>query len=867
MTESNKNITPPRLGQWLLESFCSYDFQSTALWDLEELFQHHIATKGVFRARWLYYQEVFSIIFHLFSKGKSQHSLNNIAMFKHNLIISLRNFKRYKGTFLINLFGLAAGLASALLIFLWVNDELTMDRFREIDSDRHYQVLVNSKESETIRTRTYTPGPLTKALEADFPEIAYGIPIISDPYYKGVLSINDVSLRAFPLFVGDQYFNVFSCEFLYGNKKTALTDQNNIVISEPLATSLFQSADKAVGQMVNFKSEYFSGSYRVTGVFKPNRKASVQNDIIFTFERFLTGRPELRKWINGGVEAHLVLNEGVDVAQFNAKIKDYLFDKTNTDSETLMTQKYSEKYLYGQYDNGVPVAGRMTYVKIFSFVALFVVIIACINYMNLATAQASRRVKEIGVKKVVGAHRRALMYQYFAESVFMSSLSLVLALGLVMLLLPRFNEITGKQLAIEMALDIGLPILFITLLTGVISGIYPGLYLSGFKPVLALKGQSKTVAGGIWLRKGLVIFQFATSLVLIITVIITYKQTQYVQTANLGYDKEHIISFEREGALIDDAEAFLAEANKLPGVVHFSSMWGAIPGEISGGYYFKWKDQDPEDLKVNFSFVEGHYNIAELLGVELIEGRLLSDEFATDDMAVVINETAAKLIGYENPVGEKFYARKMCEIVGVVKDFHYAGLQEKIAPFFFILDKTGDYFVVKIEGNNQRETIQRIEELHESFNPGLPFEFKYLDVEYQALYEEESRVASLSRYFAAVAIGISCLGLLALTAFSTQRRFKEVAIRKVLGSSSLGIIRLLSREFIILIFLSILIALPVGYYLMQIWLQDFAYRIDLKPVFFILAGGITLAIAWFTIVTQTAKSSRVNVSESLRLDG
>lgn len=785
-------------------------------------------------------------------------------MFKHSILIFLRNFKRYKSASFINLFGLSIGLASALLIYLWVNDELTMDHFGEKDSKRHYQVFINNNYSDRIVTQEQTVIPLVDVMEKEFPEVEYTIPIIQSPYYEGVLSSEGQFFRADPQFVGNRYFDVFSCDFVAGDKASAWSDPNNVVISESMALGLFKDVDQAIGKSVFFNNKTHSGNYVVSGVFKPDSEASSAFDLLLTYDLFLAGRPDMMNWWSEGTLAHVVLSEGVDLDQFNIKIKDYLKTKVKGTQRTLFAQKYSDKYLYGVYENGYPVEGRIVYVRIFSLIALFVLIIACINYVNLSTAQASRRIKEIGVKKAVGAQRSSLIYQYIAESMFMTFLSLVLAIGLISLVLPQFNEITGKQLSINLDPGIGIPILVITFLTGFISSIYPALYLSAFKPVLALKGKMGGGSGGRWLHKGLVVFQFAISVLLIISVTVIYQQISFIQTSNLGYDNEHLISFRKEGKLAEDAEAFITETKKVAGVVNASHMWGRLPGKIGTKGNLQWKDQDPELKSTLFHSIEGGHDMAKLLDVEIKEGRFLSKDIPSDKTGIVMNEAAIAIIGYEDPIGQKFWVREMCTIVGVVKDFHFEGMHEKIKPFFFTVHPSGNTFMVKIEAENQNETISKLQDLYSEFNPGYPFEFKFVDQGYQKLYLDEQRIATLSKYSAAIAIAISCLGLLALTAFTTQKRFKEVVIRKVLGSNQRSIMSLLSREFMILVFLAVVLAMPVGYYFMKNWLDNFAYRIHLGPQYFVLAGILVLAIAWLIIMVQITKSAKVNVAESLR---
>lgn len=397
-------------------------------------------------------------------------------MFKHNILISFRSFKRFKSTFIINLLGLATGLASALMIYLWVNDELNMDKFNEKDSDRHVQIIYSYPTSGTIFTEINgTPNPLFEALAKEMPEVEYSVPVISDPYYQGILSKGKNNARAQYQFIGQGYFNLFPGDFIHGNKDEILSDKGEVLISKKLALSLFQSTEKAMGQLVELKDEGYGGSYLVSGVFKSIRNTSTPADMLLSYELFRN--EESMKWYNGGTQAHLILKEGVDIVQFNAKIKDYLKTVWKNSNYILYAQPYSERYLYGNYEQGLPVAGRIIYVRLFSIIAIFVLVIACINYMNFSTANASRRIKEIGVKKAIGAHRKSLIYQYFGESIFMAFFALGIAMIISYLLLPQFNEITGKQLTFDFSPNIISAVLAITLFTGLISGVYPALHL------------------------------------------------------------------------------------------------------------------------------------------------------------------------------------------------------------------------------------------------------------------------------------------------------------------------------------------------------------------------------------------------------
>ncbi len=789
-------------------------------------------------------------------------------MFKHNLIISYRSFLRFKSTFLINLLGLATGLASAILIFLWVHDELTMDVFNELDSNRHVQVIHTYPTSGSYHTNTdgSTPNPLFASLPKAMPEIEYSFPVQADVSYKGVFSAEESSIRAKYQFIGKGYFNVFPLDFIHGDKHKVLSDKNEVIVSKKIALTLFQSTEKALGELVELKDAGFGGSYIITGVFDSSPNASAQFDVLFSYD--LIREADLMQWYNSGTQTHLVLKPGVDLEEFNGKIKNFLKTIYPNWEDILYAQPFAEKYLYGKYEQGEPVEGRLIYVKLFSSIALFLLVIACINYMNFSTAKASGRIKEIGVKKVMGADRKSLIIQYFGESLLMSFIALIIALAIVAILLPQFNEITGKQLTFNVTKNVVGWVLGITTLTGLISGCYPALYLSGFKPVIAMKGRLKSDAKGLLFRKVLVIFQFAISVILIVSVIVIYKQVEFIQTSNLGYDKDHSITFPNEGKLEEDREAFFSEIRGTTGVVMASHMSGDLPGGIGYSQGYKWEGMGSEDKSLRFYQIRGGYDLIDLLGIKLKEGRHFSKDFSTDKDAYIFNEAAIKAMNLADPIGQKIGNfnpnANTKEVIGVVENFHFQSFQEEIRPFIFSLTEKSEKFIIKIQAGAEQETIERIRGIYQNFNEGYPFEYTFLDENYQALYASEQRITVLSRYFAGIAIIVSCLGLLSLTSFNTQQRFKEIAIRKVLGSNSLRIVRLLSSDYTKLVLLAILVALPVANYLLKNWLDGFAYRIDLAPIYFILGGGLVLFLAVTTILIQTAKIAHINVTESLR---
>ncbi|MEX2233805.1 MAG: ABC transporter permease [Cyclobacteriaceae bacterium] len=786
-------------------------------------------------------------------------------MFQHTLLLIYRNYKRFKTTFFINLIGLSSGLACAIFIYLWVADELSMDKFHEKDSQL-FQVMTNQNRSDQISTIVQGPGLIPEALAAEFPEVehAVGSSGAGDIF---ILSMPGKNVNAAGQFAGKDFFKIFSYPLLRGDKDQVLAEKNSIVLSEEMAMALFNTTENVVGKMIEWQAHSMSQQVMITGIFKDvPRQSSVQFDFVTSFEMYKELLGNDLHWGNHNAITYLQLKETTKLAQFNAKIENFIKKRDPGSILTIFVRPYSDNYLYGKYENGMVVGGRITYVRLFSAIAIFIVIIACINFMNLATAKASRRIKEVGIKKAMGAPRKTLMAQYIGESLLMSFLSMVLAVLIVDIFLPQFNVITGKHLFLPLTGNLILVITAITLFTGLLSGSYPALYLSRFNPALVLKGKFNVPSGEQWARKGLVIFQFTLSIIFIVSVWVIYKQMEYVHTKHLGYNKDNVIYFKTEGAVENRLETFLDELKKIPGVVHASSMWGSVAGHTSFTVgSFDWEGIDP-DVIVQFGHLGINYDMLELLGIEMAAGRRFSRDFPSDTAAIILNETAIKMMGLKDPVGEKFglWGNKY-EIIGVTKDFHFKSFHEDLTPFFFrLIRHEFSKVMVKIQAGKEKETIANIQEFYKKFNPGYAFDFSFLNSEYQAQYSAEQRVATLSKYFAGLAILISCLGLFGLAAFTAERRLKEIGIRKVMGSSVLGIVYLLSGDFNKIVLAAIAIAVPLSYFGTNFWLNNFAYKIELEWWYFSGAGLIALGIAWLTVGMQAWKAARVNPAKCLR---
>lgn len=609
-------------------------------------------------------------------------SLNNHSMIKHSLLLIYRNFLRFKSSFFINLIGLSTGLACALLIYLWVNDELEVDKFHEKDS-RLFQVMENVPHAEGITTSADTPSLLAEILAKEMPEIAYAAVSTPPSWFPKVnLSVGGNIIKAAGLFVGEDYFNVFSYSLIQGDRNQVLSDKNSVVISEEVAMKLFNTTENILGKTIDWHLGQFKKQSLISGIFTgtpPN--SSIQFDFVLPFKAFHDLVPGTGEWdTRGPFFTYVVLKEGANIDPFNAKLTGFIQSKTNDSLRNLFIKPYSESYLYGEYENGAKAGGRIEYVKLFSLIALFILLMACINFMNLCTAKASGRRKEVGIKKTFGASRKTLMLQYLGESMLMTLFSLILAITFIELFLPQFNEITGKQLTLTFNLQVTLVLLGITLGTGLIAGSYPALYLSGFNPVAVLKGKFNTSGGERLARKGLVVFQFTLSVIFIVSVLVVYKQMEFVQTKNLGYDKDHVIYFESEGKVPESMDTFLAEVKRIPGVVNTSSMVARVQGGPTASV--GWKGETSNDV-IQFRPFQVNYGLIETLGIEMKAGRAFSRNYGADHTKIIVNEAAIKAMGLEDPIGKTFNNK---EIIGVVKNFHFQSLHEEVKPSFFILD-------------------------------------------------------------------------------------------------------------------------------------------------------------------------------------
>ena len=786
-------------------------------------------------------------------------------MIKNYFKIAWRNLVKDRQFTFLNLLGLSIGLACTLMIYLWVHDEMSVDKFFVHDA-QIYQLMEIRKAGGAKAISDESSGMLGEALAARMPQIQYAAAVAPpDWFQKFTLSNGEKNIKASGQYAGKDYFNIFSFRLLDGDKNKVLADKNSIAISDELAEKLFGTTQNLIGKPIRFQHDR---NFFISGVFeKPSSHSSQQFDFVLSFEYMKDIYPWVKTWTNTGPHNFVLLRKGTNINAFNKQIAGIVTENTGDTTRAAFATKFADNYLLNTFSHGSRTAGKMEYVRLFSVIAIFILLIACINFMNLSTAKASRRLKEIGIKKVMGARRPQLIFQFLTESILLAAFAMILAIVIVWGLLPQFNQLTGKEIRLGYEPGLILKLLIIVLITGLASGSYPAIYLSGFKPISILKGKFRSSFADVFSRKSLIVFQFALSSLLIVAVIVVYQQIHFIQKTDPGYNKDNVIRFNSEGRIQNSEDAFVAALKKIPGVVNTSYTSHNMIGRNYGDYGLSWEGKDPNEADYFEGFGVG-YDFIETMDMHMAEGRSFSRTFGNEDSTIILNEAAVKMMHLKNPVGKTIkYFDQNRQIIGVVKDFHFESLHEPVKPCFIILEKAGnvwDKIMVRIKGTDHAKTIAAISHLYESYNSGFPFDYNFLDESYQKQYLTETRVGILSKYFAGLAILISCLGLFGLAAFTAQKRQKEIGIRKVVGASVKDIALMLSKEFFKLTLIAVLIAFPLAWWVMNGWLQSFAYRIKISLIVFLIAGFSVLLITLLTIGFQAIKAAIANPVKSLR---
>jgi putative ABC transport system permease protein len=788
-------------------------------------------------------------------------------MIKNYIKIAWRNLIKNKAHSFINITGLSVGLACSVLILLWVQNELGMNSFHK-NGKNLYQVYERQYYDNKINGQYLTPGLLANEIKRQVPEVAYATS--ADPDQWHTFKVGDKIISMEGASADSSFFKMFSYPLLQGTAQNALKDPSSIAVSQKMAVAFFGSPQQAMGKTIRLDDRK---DLMITTVFENvGTNSSLKFDYLINYQSYLLDNPWLKDWDNNDPLTYVQLRADANPAAVDRKIRYIVhdlnkFEKKGTFTQELGLQRFDEVYLHSNFTNGKIDGGRIAYVRLFSVVALFILLIACINFMNLTTARSVKRAKEIGVRKVVGAVRGVLIKQFISESLMLTAVAVIFSLLILVALLPFFNQITQKQIELPFAQPVfWLKLLLITLITGVISGSYPALYLSSFNPVKVLKGAMKLDTGTTLFRKGLVVFQFVLSVVLIIGTMIVSKQVNYIQSINLGYDRDNLVYIPMHGNLVTSYEVFKNETLKIPGVRSVTRMSGSPTDITPSTVGVAWEGKDP-NTKVSFSDAAIGYDFMSTLKLKMVAGRDFSKDFATDSAGYIINETALKRIGYTDPIGKPFtmWGNKG-KIIGIVKDFHFNSLHEQIKPLILQYGEkwSEGNVLVSITAGKTREALAGMEVLAKQLNPNFPFNYTFSNEEYNKLYNNEQVVSKLSDSFAFLAIFISCLGLLGLAMFTAEQRVKEIGVRKILGASVASLFALLSSEFLVLVIIALLIATPVAWYAMNDWLRTFAYYTPIEWWMFAIAGGLIIGIALLTVSFQSIKAALVNPIKSLR---
>jgi len=790
-------------------------------------------------------------------------------VFKNYLKTALRNLSRHKGYSMINIAGFAIGIACCILIILWVQDELSYDRFHENLDDLHRVVEEQHYTDGTIFPIARTPYPVGPALLKDYPEIINFTHFTL--YGRVLIEYQDKSFyeRGFA-FADPAMLEMFSFPLLKGDRETTLADTNAVLISADMAKKYFGPEDP-IGKIIMLDN---SVDFQVSGVFENIPSNShLQFDFLGPFETFIRISGWGTQWGNNSYYTYVQLARNAHREDIAPKIYEYIKKIHPKSGTKFLLQPVKDIHLHSDFaiDLGGQSENRAKYVYMFSVIAVFVLLIACMNFMNLTTARASRRSLEIGVRKVVGANRVNLMRQFLGESILTSVLSLIIAVGLVGLALPAFNRISDKDLSLD-SLPIGLlaaGLMGIALVTGIFAGSYPAFLLSAVKPLGVLKGSARLGSKNSSFRKILVTCQFSISIGLIMATFIVYRQLDFMQRKNLGYNQEHIVYLAERGDFWNSYDTFKTELQRNPDIVSITAASSIPTHTVTSTSGVDWEGKDPE-FNVLFTQFNVDYDYFETLEMEMAQGRAFSRDFPTDaSEAFILNETCARLTGMDDPVGKTFTLwGKSGPIIGVVKDYHFKSLHATIEPLVLRMFRKewNRYVIIRIRSVDVTGTLKAIEAAYEKFHSGYPFEFQFLDEALNALYSSDKRTGKVFRSFMFLAIFISCLGLFGLASFMGDQRAKEIGIRKVLGASVSGIFFLMLKEFVKWVLLASAISWPLSYYVMARWLENFAYRTNIALWVFLVSGILGLAVAVLTVSYQSLKASIANPVDSLRYE-
>jgi putative ABC transport system permease protein len=777
--------------------------------------------------------------------------------------IALRKIKREKGTSFLNIAGLTLGMACFILIVLWVQNELSFDKFHA-NKDRLFRIQNKLSSGSYANSLTYALPPV---LKEKYPEVEEFARVW--PWHRSLVKYRDKSFDEENYYLTDPgFFKMFSFPFIHGDPETALQDKYSVVLTQRAAQRFFGD-ENPVGKVLYLAAH--DADFKVTGVIEnipPN--SHLQFDMVSRVEWL--GEDRLARWSEWVAPAYVLLRPGATADSVNSKIagiyREYIDPEYDVEP-VLQPLTRVHLYWYGR-------TGSIVEIYIFSIIAVFILVMACINFMNLSTARSTQRAREVGLRKVVGATRFQVIKQFLGESLLFSCLSMVFALLCVWTVLPAFNNFTAKALTlfsganVSMFLILSLTVLF----TGIIAGSYPALFLSSFRPVQTLKNRMTKNSGGSVFRRILIVFQFTLSAGLIVCTLIVSKQLRYVQKKDLGLNREHVVVLNNNPDLGKRFDAFREELKSTPGVLNVTSA-AQMPMQVGQSVPINWEG-NPGKEPVLWAYTMADYDFFETFDMEILQGRSFSKKFPTDEKsACIINETAAKMLGVENPIGTSIYFGHMAldpslrnlQVVGVVKDFHYRSMYNTIGPFLFRIYKPYHFYVfVKLDAHQIKEGLQNTKTIFAKYAPDYPFRFEFMDEAFNRQYASDRELRRLFNLFSVLSVIVACLGLFGLASFTAEQKTKEIGIRKVLGARISDIVTLNAKEFLKWIAVANLIAWPLAYYLMMQWLNNFVYKTGIGPGVFLLASGLTLFVVLITISYQTIKAAVANPVDSLRYE-
>lgn len=862
---ANFQISPPKWPLKFLRWFCDPALIEDVEGDLSELFSERKEKSSV-SARMLYLIDVLLLIRPGIIKNfKLNIGLINTTMIKNYLKVAFRNAKRYKGFTALNILGLVIGLVSSILILLWVNDEIRIDKFHT-NGDRIYQVFRNMKQAGgMVRTTWTVPKPAADLIRAEYPEVDDVVQVSWTINMDIEFGESSSEERGF--FVTPNFLSMFSFDVITGDANTALNDVNSIMISRTVAEKYFGSfwKEKAVGSQFKLDG---NREAMVSGVFENiGDNSSVQFDWLMPAQHFFSQNEWVDDWGNGSFKIYFLADVD-DIPAIQKRIYDEIIvhaaGQDNAGEEYLIVHKFEDYYLYSNFENGVISGGRIDNVKILTIVAVFLLAIASINFMNLATARSGRRSKEVGLRKVMGAYKSSISVQFFVESILLSAISMIISVLFVWLLLPYFNQLVDKNLSLDFTLPFTWYFLIgLILLVGLLSGIYPAILLPTFNIINSLKGAIKQSTGAGYFRKGLVVFQFGISTLLIIGTGVVYSQLQYILTKDLGLDKENLMAIRMGERFGERLETYKTELTKIPEVKAFSSSSGNPISTRRSTSSARWEGMNKEGYEINILLADEH--LVNTMGMEMLSGRDF-DQQLQDSTNFLINEVMAELMGFDDPLGKKLsFWGINGQVVGVVKNFHMSTLREPIAPLIIscFAPSNNNLALLKIQGDTGK-ALKSIEETIKDLNPENEFDYRFIDQAYAESYETEVVVGKLARIFAFISVLISCLGLLGLSAYTAEQRSKEIGIRKVHGASIYQILLLLTKDYSKLMILAFILAVPFGYYYAQSWLDNYEFRTSIGFSIFITGGILTFIIGVLTVTAKSYQAATENPVKSLR---